>query len=85
MSMSWQEPKIYQITLPDPHDQDPHPRLRINGRGIHAGETYTALFPDGDWQEITLEMCWDTTGPACWYISTPQFSGICPIGLFVRR
>ena len=39
--------KVSQITLPDPSDQDPHPRLRVNGRGIHAGESFTALFPDG--------------------------------------
>ena len=52
--------KVSQITLPDPSDQDPHPRLRVNGRGIHAGESFTALFPDG-WHDITLEVCWDVT------------------------
>ena len=77
-------PKIIQITLPDPNDQDPHPRIRAGNRGIHAGETFTAYFPDG-WHEITLEMDWAITGPACWYISTPGFSGVCPIGLFIRR
>ena len=76
--------KVSQITLPDPSDQDPHPRLRVNGRGIHAGESFTALFPDG-WHDVTLEVCWDVTGPACWYISNAGFSGISPVGLFVRR
>lgn len=84
MGKRWNDPKISQITLPDPSDQDPHPRIQVNGRGIHAGETFTALFPDG-WHEITLEVSWDTTGPACWYISDPGFSGICPVGLFVRH
>ena len=84
MSKTWNDPKVRQITLPDPNDHDPHPRILVNGRGIHAGETFTALFSDG-WHEITLEMCWDITGPACWYISTPGSSGVSPIGLFVRR
>ena len=72
-----------QIQLPDPADDDPHPRLLLEGRGIHAGEGFTALFPDG-WHEITLEVAWEPTGPACWYISTPGFKGVCPVGLFVK-
>ena len=24
-------------------------------------------------------------GPGCWYISTPSFTHICPIGLFVKE
>lgn len=51
--------------------------------GVHAGEGFTALFPDG-WHDITLEVSWEPTGPGCWYISTPGFSDICPIGLFVK-
>ena len=47
MSKTWNDPKVRQITLPDPNDHDPHPRILVNGRGIHAGETFTALFPDG--------------------------------------
>ena len=47
--------RLGQIRLPAPEDTDPHPRLLLNGRGIHAGETFRALFPDG-WREITLEM-----------------------------
>ena len=47
--------KLGQIQLPAPEDTDPYPRLLLNGRGIHAGETFRALFPDG-WREITLEI-----------------------------
>lgn len=76
--------KLGQIQLPAPEDFDPHPRLLLNGRGIHAGETFHALFPDG-WREITIEMSWEPEGPGCWYISTPGFTHICPIGLFVKE
>lgn len=78
------ETHISQIRLPSPDDHDPHPRLLLDGCGIHAGSCYTALFPDG-WHEITLEVEWDATGPACWYISTPGFTGISPVGLFIKR
>ena len=78
-----EETRIAQLQLPDPADADPHPRLLLEGRGIHAGEGFTALFPDG-WHDITLEVSWEPTGPGCWYISTPGFSDICPIGLFVK-
>ena len=76
--MSWDKERIAQIQLPDPADDDPHPRLLLEGRGIHAGEGFTALFPDG-WHEITLEVAWEPKGPACWYISTPGFEGVCPL------
>lgn len=75
--------KGVQLQLPDPADADPHPRLLLDGRGIHAGECFTALFPDG-WHGITLEIRWEPTGPGCWYISTPGLRDICPIGLFVK-
>ena len=45
--------RIAQLQLPDPADADPHPRLLLEGRGIHAGKGFTALFPDG-WHDITL-------------------------------
>ena len=38
--------------------------------------------PDG-WHDITLEVG-GQSGPGCWYISTPGFRDICPIGLFVK-
>lgn len=37
--------RLGQIQLPTLEDFDPHPRLLLNGRGIHAGETFRALFP----------------------------------------
>ena len=79
----WNRERIGQIQLPDQNDSDPHPRLLLNGDGIHAGSCYTALFPDG-WHDITLEDRWDKGGAACWYISTPEYRDICPIGLFVK-
>ena len=78
-----EETKIAQLQLPAPADTDPHPRLLLEGRGIHAGEWFSALFPDG-WHDITLEVRGEPTGPGCWYISTPGFSDICPIGLFAK-
>ncbi len=77
------ETRIFQLQLPDPADTDPHPRLLLEGRGIHAGEWFSALLPDG-WHDITLEVRGELTGPGCWYITTPGFIDICPIGLFVK-
>ena len=55
--MSWDKERIAQLQLPDLADDDPHPRLLLEGDGIHAGQGFTALFPDG-WHEITLEVAW---------------------------
>ena len=33
-----EETRFAQLQLPDPADADPHPRLLLEGRGIHAGE-----------------------------------------------
>lgn len=81
--MAEDEMRVAQLQLPDPADADPHPRLLLEGRGIHAGEGFTALFPDG-WHDITLEVRWDPTGLGYWYISTPGFKDVCPVGLFVK-
>ncbi len=80
---NYDKSRIAQIKLPDPNDKDPHPRLLVDGWGTHAGQSYKALFPDG-WHEITLEVTWNIEGPGCWYISTPGFRDISPIGLFVE-
>ena len=72
---------LAQIQLSAPNDQDPYPRPTVNGEGLYAGMTVTALFPSG-WQDITLEISF--TDPACWYISTPGFEDISPIGLFIK-
>lgn len=53
--MSWNKERIAQLQLPDPADADPHPRLLLEGYGVHAGQGFTALFPDG-WHDITLEV-----------------------------
>ena len=37
-----EETRIAQIQLPDPADADPHPRLLLEGRGIHACLLYTS-------------------------------------------
>lgn len=34
--MSWDLQKAAQLKLPDPADEDPHPRLLLEGSGIHA-------------------------------------------------
>ena len=81
--MEKDEMRVAQIQLPDPADTDPHPRLLLEGRGIHAGEWFSALFPDG-WHDVTLEVRWEPTGPGWWYISTPGFKDVCPVGLFVK-
>ena len=52
--MSWDKERIAQLQLPDPADDDPHPRLLLEGEGVHAGQGFTALFPDG-WHDITLD------------------------------
>lgn len=74
---------IAQLQLPDLADTDEHPRLTLNGEGIHAGDSFAALFPDG-WHDVTLEIREDQNGPGCWYISTPGFREVCPVGLFVK-
>ena len=40
--MSWDKERIAQLRLPDPADDDPHPRLLLEGYGIHA-VSYTHL------------------------------------------
>ena len=60
--MSWDKERIAQLRLPDPADDDPHPRLLLEGEGVHAGQGFTALFPDG-WHDITLEVAWEPEGP----------------------
>ena len=40
--MSWDKERIAQLQLPDPADNDPHPRLLLEGEGVHAGQGFTA-------------------------------------------
>lgn len=53
--MSWDKERIAQLQLPDPADDDPHPRLLLEGDGVHAGQGFTALFPDG-WHDIKMRL-----------------------------
>ena len=39
---------------------------------------------DDDPHSRLLWLARDPTGPGCWYISTPGFEGVCPVGLFVK-
>ena len=73
---------IKQIKLPLKTDTDPHPRLMVGNYGVHAGDCFVALLPEG-WTDISLEVDWNTKGPECWYI--PQKPEISPIGLFVKE
>ena len=50
--MSWYKERIVQLQLPDPGDNDLHPRLLLEREGVNAGHGVTALFPDG-WHDIT--------------------------------
>lgn len=81
--MDLQKMGIAQIQLPAPSDMDDYPRLVVDGEGIHAGQWFSALMPDG-WHDITLEVRGEPKGPGCWYISTPEYRNICPVGLFVK-
>lgn len=45
--MSWDKERISQLQLPDLADVDPHPHLLLEGIGVHAGQEFLALFPDG--------------------------------------
>ena len=38
--MSWGKERIAQLQLPNPEDDDPHPRLLLEGDGVHAGQGY---------------------------------------------
>lgn len=76
----WDNPRIMQIKPLEADSQDGRPTL--NGYGLHCGESFRALFPNG-WKQITLEVRCDQGGRTQWYISTPGFKDVCPIGLFV--
>lgn len=75
---------VYQIQPPATGDPDEHPRLMVNGEGIHAGDLLEAMLP-GCWLTIRMEMDDSISGPRCWYIAEPEgLREVCPIGLFVR-
>ncbi len=45
--MSWDKERIAQLQLPDPADNDPHPRLLLEGEGVHAGRGLLLCSPMG--------------------------------------
>jgi len=73
---------LMQIQLPDPNDEDPHPRIMLNGRGLHAGEGITAYIPGKGLIDLCLEISWSIEGAACWYVATEGYRDVCPIGLW---
>lgn len=73
---------LMQIQLPDPNDEDPHPRIMLNGRGLHAGEGITAYIPGKGLIDLRLEISWTKEGVACWYVATEGYRDVCPIGLW---
>lgn len=42
--MNWDKKKVAQLQLPDPMDDDQHPRLLLDGYGIHAGRVLQLCF-----------------------------------------
>ena len=81
--MSWGKERIAQLQLPNPEDDDPHPRLLFEGEGVHAVQGFPALFPHR-WHDIIQELTSEPEGPGCWYIFPLTVKGVCPIGLFVK-
>lgn len=75
-------PQYQQLILPYNTSTDAHTGLIYDGVSIFPGQGFLALFPDG-WREITLEVNTGLPSPHDWFISTPGFLDICPIGLFV--
>lgn len=75
---------LMQIQLPDPSDTDPHPRIILNGWGLHAGQGVEAYIPGKGLVHLCLEISWDREGAACWYVSTEGYRGVCPVGLWCK-
>ena len=83
---SFEQPRrkrVCQLKYFEAAGQDRYPHLMLDGADIQPGRTLKVRFPDG-WHTVTLELRQETTGPACWYISTPSYTNVCPIGLFVE-
>ena len=78
----WDKEKISQLQLPIRMIPTCTPGFCLTGM-VFMRELLHALMPDG-WHDITLEVRMEPTGPGCWYISTPEYRDICPVGLFVK-
>lgn len=75
--------KVCQIQLLAEAEHDLHPQLQVDGTAIQAGRSYKVRLPSG-WQVVTFEIRQEITGPDCWHISTPGYTHISPVGLFVE-
>lgn len=73
---------LMQIQLPAPDDTDPHPRLILNGWGLHAGQGVEAYIPGQGLVHLSLEISHRGEGAACWYVNTDGFRDVCPVGLW---
>lgn len=60
-----------------------NPCLILDDNEVQAGASLKVLLP-GRWKTVTVDIRPDVAGPERWYISTPGFKRVCPIGLFVE-
>jgi len=75
--------KHRQLLLPPSAGGHPYPPLTLDGHEVRPGTRLKVLLLDG-WRNVTVDVKPDVTGPARWYISTPAYGKISPIGLFVE-
>lgn len=75
--------RIRQLKLSEPTGRDPHPRLILDGADVQPGCSLKVQLPNG-WKTVTLEFNPELTEHACWRITTPGYTDVCPIGLFAE-
>lgn len=75
--------RVCQLKFSEAAGQDQHPRLTLDGADVQPGRSLKVRLPDG-WHIVTVELRREVSGPACWYISTPGYTNVCPIGLFAE-
>lgn len=83
---SFERPKrkrVCQIKLSETVGQDQYLHLMLDGVSIQPGRSLKVRLPNG-WHTVTLERRQEATDPFCWYISTPGYANVCPIGLFAE-
>lgn len=72
-----------QLRLTYPAGQEPYPSLQLGDVEIQAGHRLKVRLPDR-WEVVTIAVSPEVAGPDRWYISTPGFQDVSPIGLFVE-
>lgn len=75
--------RIRQIKQSGPTGQAPYPCLTLDGANVPSGCSLKVQLPDG-WRVVRLERSPELTGHACWRITTPGYTDVCPIGLFAE-